>query len=86
MFLLRIPLVESRTFHTDKKGDFRVTVRVREDIISGYVPQRSWMVGVTPTKQLKGSSSDWVKSEEGAAPTGKSRNAQSLPGTDVRVR
>jgi len=75
-----------RTFHTDKKGNFRVTVRVREDIISGYVPQRSWMVGVTPTKQLKGSSSDWVKSEEGAAPTGKSRKAQSLPGTDVRVR
>lgn len=75
-----------RTFRTDKKGTFSVTVRVREDIISGYVPQRSWMVGVTPTKQLKASSSDWVKSEEGAAPTGRSRKSQSLPGTDVRVR
>jgi hypothetical protein len=75
-----------RAFRSDRKGAFRLTVQVREDIISGYVPQRSWMAGVTATKRLKPSSSDWVRTEEGAVPPGKSRGAQSLPGADVRVR
>lgn len=76
-----------RTFRTGKKGAFSLTVQVREDILSGYVPQRSWMVGVTGTRTLKPSSSDWVQSRAGAVPKARSSGkAQSLPGTDVRVR
>lgn len=77
-----------RNFTTDKDGSFLVTVRVREDIISGYVPERSWMAGVTATKSLKPSSSDWVDSREGAPPAPAKRpgKAQSLPAKDVRVQ
>ncbi len=76
-----------RAFRTDKKGAFSLTVKVREDIISGYVPQRSWMVGVTASKQLKPSSSDWIDTREGEVPTArKSQGAQQLPSNEVRVR
>lgn len=76
-----------RTFRTDKKGAFSLTVQVREDIISGYVPQRSWMVGVTGTKTLKPSSSDWLQTQEGGVPqAGGGRSAQFLPDAEVRVR
>lgn len=77
-----------RSFSPGKKGVFSVTVQVREDIVSGYVPQRSWMVGVTATNTLKPSASDWVDTREGAVPTARrsSGQAQSLPAQDVRVR
>jgi hypothetical protein len=77
-----------RTFRTDKKGTFSLSVQVREDIISGYVPQRSWMVGVTGTRRLKPSSSNWIETREAPVPTArKSRgSAQSLPANEVRVR
>ena len=62
-------------------------MRVREDIVSGYVPERSWMAGVTATTTLKPSSSDWVDSREGAPPQPRKQpgKAQSLPVKDVRV-
>ena len=78
-----------RNFRTDKRGAFSLTVRVREDIVSGYIPERSWMVGVTATKRLKPSSSDWVDSKEGPPPApkkAKKGNAQSLPKKDVKVK
>lgn len=76
-----------RKFTTDKKGQFTVTIRVREDIVSGYVPERSWRVGVTATKTLKPTASNWIRTDEGATPTRRSPGmAQSLPGQDVRVR
>jgi len=62
---------------------------VREDIVAGYIPERSWMVGVTATKRLKPSSSDWVDSKEGPPPApkkAKKGNAQSLPKKDVKVK
>ncbi|MCU0278699.1 MAG: hypothetical protein MUE31_07385, partial [Candidatus Nanopelagicales bacterium] len=49
-----------RNFRTDKRGEFFLTVKVRKDILSGYIPQRQWMVGVTGTSRFKPSSSDWV--------------------------
>lgn len=77
-----------RSFRTDKKGEFSLTVQVRDDIVSGYVPQRAWRVGVTPTGSLKLSASDWIESQEGPVPTAKRNGgrAQSLPVRDVRVR
>ncbi len=77
-----------RKFSTDKKGEFRLTVRVREDIVAGYVPERSWMVGVTATKRLKPSSSDWIDSKEGPPPAPKKtkKKTQSLQKKDVKVR
>lgn len=77
-----------RTFITDKKGAFSVTVQVREDIISGYVPERAWRVGVTPTNTLKPSSSSWVTTNEGNVPQARILSGQvlSLPNQDVRVR
>lgn len=75
-----------RNFRTDKKGEFAVTVQVRADIVTGYVPQRSWMAGVTATKTLKGSSSDWVETTEGAVRAPKKRTrTQTLQKQDVRV-
>ena len=58
-----------------------------KDILDGYVPERSWMAGVTATKKLKPSSSEWVDSKEGPppAPSRKGRS-QSLPSQDVKVR
>jgi len=76
-----------RNFRADKDGAFSLTVRVRKDILDGYVPERSWMAGVTATKRLKPSSSDWVHSKEGPPPApAKKRRSQSLPGPDVKVR
>ena len=77
-----------RTFTTDKKGEFSLTVQIREDIISGYVPQRAWRVGTTASKTLKPSASDWITTQEGSVPQSKSSSgqAQSLPTRDVRVR
>jgi glycerophosphoryl diester phosphodiesterase len=76
-----------RSFTTDKKGEFSLTVQIREDIISGYVPERAWRVGVTATKTLKPSSSSWVTTAEGSVPQSRSNGqAQSLPQADVRVR
>lgn len=77
-----------RTFTTDKKGEFSLTVQIREDIISGYVPERAWRVGVTATKTLKPSASSWVNTAQGSVPQARSGNgrAQSLPHADVRVR
>ncbi len=76
-----------RKFRAGKDGGFSLTVKVRKDILDGYVPERSWMVGVTATKKLKPSSSEWVDSKEGPppAPSRKGRS-QSLPGQDVKVR
>lgn len=77
-----------RNFRSDKKGGFSLTVQVRKDVLSGYVPERSWMIGVTATKKLKPSSSDWVDSKEGPppAPRKDKGKAQSLQKKDVRVR
>ena len=76
-----------RKFRAGKDGEFSLTVKVRKDIVDGYVPERSWMVGVTATKKLKPSSSEWVDTEEGPppAPSRKGRS-QSLPAQDVKVR
>lgn len=75
-----------RNFRTSKKGEFSLTVQVREDIVTGYVPKRSWMAGVTATKTLKPSSSDWVDTAEGVAPQPKKRTRpQTLQKQDVRV-
>lgn len=76
-----------RKFRAGKDGGFALTVKVRKDILDGYVPERSWMVGVTATKKLKPSSSEWVDSKEGPppAPSRKGRS-QSLPSQDVKVR
>ena len=60
-----------RNFRTDKRGAFSLTVRVREDIVAGYIPERSWMVGVTATKRLKPRVPDWVDSKEGPPPAPK---------------
>lgn len=77
-----------RNFRSDKKGEFGVTVQVREDILTGYVPQRSWMAGVSATKTLKPASSDWVDTAEGAPPQPKKKKTrtQVLQKQDVRVR
>jgi glycerophosphoryl diester phosphodiesterase len=77
-----------RSFRSDKKGVVSLTISVRDDIIDGYVPQRSWMLGVTATKTLKPSSSDWVTSQEGPppAPSGKKPRSQSLQEQDIKVR
>jgi glycerophosphoryl diester phosphodiesterase len=77
-----------RKLRTNKRGQFKITVQVREDIVAGYVPERSWMVGVTATKRLKPSSSDWVDSKEGPPPAPKKtkKKAQSLQKKDVRIR
>jgi glycerophosphoryl diester phosphodiesterase len=76
-----------RGFRSDKTGGFSLTVQVRKDILDGYVPERSWMVGVTGTKKLKPSSSDWVESKEGPPPAPKKKaRAQSLQKQEVRIR
>ncbi|MEZ5185352.1 MAG: glycerophosphodiester phosphodiesterase family protein [Candidatus Nanopelagicales bacterium] len=76
-----------RNFRTGKKGDFSLTVQVREDVLTGYVPERSWMAGVTQTKKYKPSSSDWVVSKEGPPPSAKGKKkAQILQKKDVRIR
>ncbi|HRY10715.1 MAG: hypothetical protein H6528_08620 [Actinobacteria bacterium] len=76
-----------RKFRSDKKGEFSLTVKVRKDILDGYVPERSWMVGVTATKKLKPSSSEWIDTKEGPPPAPKRPGrSQSLPAKDVKVR
>lgn len=79
-----------RNFRTDKRGGFFLTVQVRDDIVAGYVPERSWMVGVTQTTKYKPSSSDWVDSQDGPPPTPKkakpSKKAQSMQTKDVKIR
>ncbi len=77
-----------RNFRTDKRGEFSVTVQVREDIVSGYVPERAWRVGVTGTAVLKPTASEWVDTAEGDVPNARrsTGQAQSLPHKDVRVR
>lgn len=76
-----------RNFRTDKKGAFSLTVQVREDIVSGYVPERSWMAGVTATSRLKPSASDWVDSVEGPPPAPRKKvRAQTLQKRPVKVR
>ncbi len=76
-----------RNFRTNKKGEFSVTVQVREDIVSGYVPERAWRVGVTASSTLKPSASKWVTTAEGAAPERVSLGqAKDMPKADVKVR
>jgi hypothetical protein len=77
-----------RNFRTGKRGDFFLTVQVREDIVAGYVPERSWMAGVVQTKKYKPSSSDWVDSQEGPPPSPKKAKTktQSLVKKDVKIR
>jgi glycerophosphoryl diester phosphodiesterase len=76
-----------RSFRTGKKGDFQLFVQVKEDVISGYLPQRSWRVGVTPTSTYKPSVSNWVDSVEGPPPKPAGpRKARSLQKKDVRIR
>lgn len=80
-----------RNFRTDKQGRFYLTVQVREDVLSGYVPARSWMVGVTATGTLRPSSSTWLRTEEGTPPARpkasvKKNKVTSLTTKDVRIK
>jgi hypothetical protein len=76
-----------RNFRTDKRGEFFLTVKVRKDILSGYIPQRQWMVGVTGTSRFKPSSSDWVVTEEGPPPAPRKKSsAQGLQKREVTIK
>lgn len=71
---------------SDKKGEFAVWVRVRDDILSGYVPARSYRIGVTQTPKLRSSSSGWVRAAgaDVPEPTGDPRKRR-MPRAEVRI-
>lgn len=64
-----------RNFRSDKRGEFFLTVKMRADLIAGYIPQRSWKIGVIGSKLLKPSASDWVDSQEGPPPSAKPKRS-----------